>query len=198
MSQYDKWKTHGQFSSSYFIIAGRKIKMTAFQNKISEKVLWFSFWRTGWDRLAHLIEGQQSEQGTWWSLSVLDATVWEQPRQLSLSSRGTRGTLVHVWAGKRILNSSGLSGVEEGWVKDWTLPTWKRQGLAGEWLSSKAERRPSENTCKFASKNERVGLLEQLVIGLIQRKMPYPSPIRSIPKGPITTQSHPSEGQVFK
>lgn len=85
----------------------------------------------------------------------------------------------------------GLSGVEEGWMKDWTMPTWKRQGLAGEWLSSKAGRRQSENPCKFASKDERVGLLEQQVIGLIQRKMPYPSPMRSIPKGPITTQSHP-------
>lgn len=59
------------------------------------------------------------------------------------------------------------------------------------WLSSKAGRRQSENTCKFVSKDERVGILEEQVIGLIQRKVPYPSPIRSIPKGSITTQSIP-------
>lgn len=157
------WQMKDPWPILFFLLyhSWQEKKMTAFQNKISEKVLWFSFWRTGWDRLAHLIEGQQSEQGTWRSLSVLDATVWELPRQLSLSSRGTRGTLVHVWAGKRILNSSGLSGVEEGWVKDSVV--WRRGGWRTGHCRCEKDKVWQGNGCPQRLKEDQVKTLASLL-----------------------------------
>lgn len=121
------------FSLLYYSWQGKK--KTVFQNKISEKVLWFSFWRTGWDlvgtldrRAAVRTRNVAGLVCSWChSLRATEAT---QP-----AIKEDTGNPISCVSRKRILNSSGLSGVEEGWVEDWMTPTWKRQGLAGkQWL----------------------------------------------------------------